>query len=162
MNLRLVLVIVTALGMLLSSVILPLQLNDIYAEESQTNTEQGLSQENVGSSESININCGENSIDSTASIICPTETGEQPVGGGPPITLTLRNCTGNLSPRTEIFCEVVAPFEFVGRLSCFQSVLAIQCFLDRLGGRINLSCLSIPSPFIPRSELQITICQRLD
>lgn len=139
MNLQLVLVIVTASGILLSSAILPLQLNDIYGDESQTNTGQGLSQENGGSGESINSNCGENSIYSTTSIICSTGTGEPPVGGGPPLTLTVRNCTGNLSPRTEIFCEVVAPFEFVGRLSCFQPVLAIQCSLDRLGGRINLS-----------------------
>ena len=33
-------------------------------DESETNTEQKLKQENVGSGESTNFNCGENSIDS--------------------------------------------------------------------------------------------------
>jgi hypothetical protein len=32
-------------------------------DESETNTEQGLKQKNVGSGESTNFNCGENSID---------------------------------------------------------------------------------------------------
>src|SRR5918994_6627890 len=32
-------------------------------DESETNTEQKLKQENVGSGESTNFNCGENSID---------------------------------------------------------------------------------------------------
>ena len=34
-----------------------------FADESQTNTEQAIKQENVGSGESTNFNCGENSID---------------------------------------------------------------------------------------------------
>jgi hypothetical protein len=33
-------------------------------DESKTNTEQKLKQKNVGSGESTNFNCGENSIDS--------------------------------------------------------------------------------------------------
>jgi hypothetical protein len=33
-------------------------------DESETNTEQKLKQKNVGSGESTNFNCGENSIDS--------------------------------------------------------------------------------------------------
>jgi hypothetical protein len=32
-------------------------------DESETNTEQSIAQKNVGSGESTNINCGENSID---------------------------------------------------------------------------------------------------
>ena len=34
-----------------------------FADESETNTEQALKQKNVGSGESTNFNCGENSID---------------------------------------------------------------------------------------------------
>src|SRR5918995_522101 len=37
-------------------------------DESETNTEQKLKQENVGSGESTNFNCGENSIDSVIDI----------------------------------------------------------------------------------------------
>jgi hypothetical protein len=33
-----------------------------FADESETNTEQKLAQSNVGSGESTNFNCGENSI----------------------------------------------------------------------------------------------------
>lgn len=55
----------------------PSQLNKIYADESETNTEQGLSQENIGSGESINSNCGQNLIDSSALTDC---------GGLPPET----------------------------------------------------------------------------
>lgn len=64
------LAIIVACGMLLSSVILPFQFNAIYADESETNTEQGLSQENIGSGESFNTNCGENSIDGSSTINC--------------------------------------------------------------------------------------------
>jgi hypothetical protein len=35
----------------------------VFADESETNTEQKLAQENVGSGESTNFNCGENNID---------------------------------------------------------------------------------------------------
>lgn len=34
-----------------------------FADESETNTEQAMRQENIGSGESTNFNCGENSID---------------------------------------------------------------------------------------------------
>jgi hypothetical protein len=33
-----------------------------FADESETNTEQALKQKNVGSGESTNFNCGENTI----------------------------------------------------------------------------------------------------
>ncbi len=36
----------------------------LFADESETNEEQALNQKNVGSGESINSNCAENSIDS--------------------------------------------------------------------------------------------------
>jgi hypothetical protein len=35
----------------------------VFADESETNTEQALKQKNVGSGESTNFNCGENTID---------------------------------------------------------------------------------------------------
>jgi hypothetical protein len=56
--------------MLSSSVIVPFQPNGIYADESETNTEQGLRQENIGSEESFNTNCGENSMDGSAGTFC--------------------------------------------------------------------------------------------
>ena len=34
----------------------------VFADESETNTEQKLAQENVGSGESTNFNCGRNTI----------------------------------------------------------------------------------------------------
>jgi hypothetical protein len=70
MNLQFVYAIATILGILLSSVLLPFQLNSIYADESETNTEQGLSQENIGSEDSSNVNCGQNSISGSASTVC--------------------------------------------------------------------------------------------
>lgn len=39
-----------------------------YADESETNTEQKLKQENIGSGESTNFNCGTNQIDTIAAI----------------------------------------------------------------------------------------------
>lgn len=36
----------------------------VFADESKTNTEQKLAQENVGSGESTNFNCGRNTIES--------------------------------------------------------------------------------------------------
>ena len=165
MNPQLIVAIITASGILLSSAPVQFQTSEIYADDAETDTDQGLSQKNVGSGDSINFNCGENSIGDSASILCessPTGTGEPPVGGGAPLTLTVRNCSGTLSFPTAVTCEVVAPFEFIGRLTCFQPVVAIQCSLDRFGGRINLSCLPIPSPSIPSQELQNTFCQRLD
>jgi hypothetical protein len=35
----------------------------VFADESETNTEQALKQKNVGSGESTNFNCAENNID---------------------------------------------------------------------------------------------------
>jgi hypothetical protein len=42
-------------------------------DESETNTEQEIKQKNVGSGESTNTNCAQNSIDSLAglSVTCP-------------------------------------------------------------------------------------------
>jgi hypothetical protein len=40
--------------------VLPTQ---VFADESETDTEQALKQKNVGSGESTNFNCGENNID---------------------------------------------------------------------------------------------------
>jgi hypothetical protein len=42
-------------------------------DESETNTEQEIKQKNVGSGESTNTNCAQNSIDSlaVASVTCP-------------------------------------------------------------------------------------------
>jgi hypothetical protein len=36
----------------------------VFADDSETNTEQKLAQENVGSGESTNFNCGRNTIES--------------------------------------------------------------------------------------------------
>jgi regulatory protein YycI of two-component signal transduction system YycFG len=58
MNLQFISAIATILGKFLSSVLLPFQLNSIYADESETNTEQGLNQENIGSEDLTNVNCG--------------------------------------------------------------------------------------------------------
>jgi hypothetical protein len=38
----------------------------VYADESETNTEQEIKQKNVGSGESTQFNCGQNNIDSEA------------------------------------------------------------------------------------------------
>ena len=50
---------ILAVGALVSYA-LPTQ---VFADESETNTEQALKQKNVGSGESTNFNCGENSIE---------------------------------------------------------------------------------------------------
>jgi hypothetical protein len=42
----------------------------VYADESETETEQKLKQSNVGSGESTNDNCGQNLIDSFATTAC--------------------------------------------------------------------------------------------
>jgi hypothetical protein len=54
-------------------------------DESETNTEQSIAQKNVGSSESINNNCGANLIDSaggggmvTGPVACPVTSGLLP------------------------------------------------------------------------------------
>jgi hypothetical protein len=55
---------ILAVGALVSYA-LPTQ---VFADESETSTEQALKQENVGSGESTNFNCGENNIDATIPI----------------------------------------------------------------------------------------------
>jgi hypothetical protein len=55
---------ILAVGALVSYA-LPTQ---VFADESETNTEQALKQKNVGSGESTNFNCGENNIDATVPI----------------------------------------------------------------------------------------------
>lgn len=54
-------------------------------DESETNTEQSIAQENVGSGESINNNCGANLIDSAGGggmligpVACPVTSGLLP------------------------------------------------------------------------------------
>jgi regulatory protein YycI of two-component signal transduction system YycFG len=54
MNLQFISAIATILRKFLSSVLLPFQLNSIYADESETNTEQELNQENIGSEDLLN------------------------------------------------------------------------------------------------------------
>lgn len=51
---------ILAVGALVSYA-LPTQ---VFADESETNTEQKMKQSNVGSGASTNFNCGENDIDS--------------------------------------------------------------------------------------------------
>ena len=126
MNLPLILAIITASGILLTSPLLPFQAIEIYADESETNTEQGLSQENIGSGDSINFNCGENSIDTSASVICGTGIETGGVGGGGGFTVTVRNCvdTGGNS----VSCAVVAPSFLTGSINCSGSGVASCIF----------------------------------
>jgi hypothetical protein len=70
LNQQLVIVVVTISGILSSLALLPSQLYEIYADDSETNTEQGLSQENIGSGDSTNVNCGQNSISGSALTVC--------------------------------------------------------------------------------------------
>jgi hypothetical protein len=112
----LILAIITASGLLLSSALLPFQTSVIYADESETNTDQGLSQKNVGSGDSINFNCGENSIGDSASILCessPTGTGEPPTAGGESIVI-VRNCVRSGVGQPSIICDIIASQEIVG------------------------------------------------
>jgi hypothetical protein len=46
----------------------------VYADESETSTEQKLKQSNVGSGDSTNDNCGQNLIDSFATTACAGAT----------------------------------------------------------------------------------------
>jgi hypothetical protein len=108
--------IVPAFGMLLSPVPSSLQQNVIYADESETIKEQGLGQENIGSGESINTNCLENTIDSPSVAVC----GGSPTGpGGPPggaIALTVERC---LELSSESFrCNIIDPPGLRGPLIC--------------------------------------------
>jgi hypothetical protein len=58
---------ILAVGALVSYA-LPALPTQVFADESETSTEQALKQENVGSGESTNFNCGENNIDATIPI----------------------------------------------------------------------------------------------
>jgi hypothetical protein len=93
-----VLVIIVAFGILPSS-------DKWYADESETNTEQRLSQENIGSGESVNTNCGENSVDSSSLVIC----GTLPTGG-PPIekTFVVRDCI-SFENINAVGCQLIFP-----------------------------------------------------
>jgi hypothetical protein len=79
----LILALIVASGILLSSMLLPFQLPRVSADSSDTNTDQDMKQKNTGSGDSANFNCGENLIDSTVSVICLAE---------PPETATLSVC----------------------------------------------------------------------
>jgi hypothetical protein len=59
-----------------------------YADESETSTEQELKQENVGSGESTNDNCGTNSIDGFLGLtICgEVEIGEEADAADPSVS----------------------------------------------------------------------------
>ena len=127
MNPLLILAIITASGILLSSALVPFQTSEIYADESETNTDQGLSQKNVGSGDSINFNCGKNSIGDSASILCESlSTGTETGTGQPPIggyidSITVRNCVPDHSSSgvPMMNCEIIAPQLFTpGRASC--------------------------------------------
>ena len=160
--------IMVAFGLLLSSAIIPFQLNDIHADESKTNTEQGLSQENIGSGESINTNCGENTIDSSSVAVC----GGSPTGpGGPPggaNALTVEDC---LELSSESFmCNIIDPPGLRGPLNCGLfpvigislyicnpvrveadgTVIALSCETPDFSlGRQTIGCfeIALPSPF---------------
>ena len=50
----------------------------VFADESETNTEQSIAQENIGSGESTNLNCGENSIDAASAACSRGSGGDHP------------------------------------------------------------------------------------
>ena len=86
--------------MMLSFAVLPFNLNVAYADESDTNTEQGLSQENIGSGESIDTNCGQNSIGAdSVTLTCSEETTPSP------LKLELHNCITDMTDNT-IVCDI--------------------------------------------------------
>jgi len=66
----LILALIVASEILLSSMLLPFQLPRVSADSSDTNTDQDMKQKNTGTGDSANFNCGENLIDSTVSVIC--------------------------------------------------------------------------------------------
>jgi hypothetical protein len=152
MNLQLVLAIITALGILLSSAVIPSQLNSIDADESITNTEQGLSQENVGSGESVNTNCGQNSIDSSSAIICGVSPlGEPPVGQT--IFIVVENCAG--IGTVAVTCEVTSPNTLAGSgITCTRGTEGECVIVSPVFGRINLQC--DPFPRVGGAPLQMT------
>lgn len=142
------LAIIVACGMLLSSVILPFQFNAIYADESETNTEQGLSQENIGSGESFNTNCGENSIDGSSTINC---------GGSPPVGQTIfivvENCSG--IGTVAVTCEVTSPNTLAGSgITCTRGTEGECVIVSPVFGRIPLQC--DPFPRVGGAALQMT------
>jgi hypothetical protein len=74
----------------------PFQLNNNYADESETNTEQGLAQKNDGSGDSTNSNCAHNMIDISTNVIeCGDDGAILPVMLPPDFTYALDRC--NLS-----------------------------------------------------------------
>lgn len=137
----LVFAIIVASGILLSSVLLPFQLNVIYADESETNTEQGLALENVGSGESTNFNCSQNAIDSlTTTLTC----GDESATPTPP---------PNIPPDREPFglalpnCRILPVDSRTNVLQCEQ--------VNRRPTSI-LSC-TVPNP-IPQGRVTLTSC----
>jgi hypothetical protein len=60
---------------------------EVYADETETSTDQSLAQKNTGSGDSANFNCGKNLIDSAVSVICLVEPPPPP-----PETATLSVC----------------------------------------------------------------------
>jgi hypothetical protein len=93
----LILALIVASGILLSSMLLPFQLLRASSDSSDTdtNTDQDLNQKNTGSGESTNLNCGEDLIDSSVSVICLSEPPPPPP---PPETATLSVCKEALDP----------------------------------------------------------------
>ncbi len=84
----LILALIVASGILLSSMLMPFQLPRVSADGSDSNTDQDLKQKNTGSGDSGNFNCGENLIDSAVSVICLAEPPPPPL----PKTATLSVC----------------------------------------------------------------------
>jgi hypothetical protein len=126
MSSLLLLALVVATGILLSSMLLPFYLPSVSADSSDTNTDQDMKQKNTGSGDSANSNCGENLIDSTVSVICLTEAPPLP----PLETATLSVCkfegsniltaeeflftvTGNNPSAAQFFGNPSGPGEFV-------------------------------------------------
>lgn len=92
---------------------MPFQTSVLYADASETNTGQGLTQENIGSGDSTNINCGQNSISSSVSTTC----GSLPIGK-PSVgefTLTLENCRGD---ERNVLCDRHPPDALRTQLNC--------------------------------------------
>jgi hypothetical protein len=122
---ELVFAITIASGLFLTTILLPFQLDAIYADESETNTKQGLSQENIGSGESFNTNCGQNSVDGSSSIDCRSlPIGEPPVGGPPgsQFVATYANCRDISVSGTQeqLLCDVTDPPGLRGTMDCLH------------------------------------------
>jgi hypothetical protein len=79
----LILALIAASGILMSSMILLFQLPKVAADSSDTNTDQENEQKNVGSGDSNNNNCAENTINSdTGDEDCTNNNQEQECKGG--------------------------------------------------------------------------------